>query len=311
MPSGFTSTSLPSERNEDPLKVLKQAVGPIPASTGNGGRLMYPDNLETLAYYMRFDAQRVHHLERTSTKKQTPLVSVYLPLPAQLGVGYSRGWENQTIGVIGSAAATVADAGANWRDTVGSIEGIIDSIQKGSSQSAIGMLNSALRKGGFAGANFIASGESGSGIQMLPWIGDVIRGAKLGLRVNPNPHRALLFNNLDFRSHRFDFQFAPKNLAESTAVKAIIKAFKYYSAPGWTGEKQFFTYPDEFQISFHYPEYLFAFMPAVLTSMSVNYHAAGQAAYFQDTKAPVAVSLSLEFTETSIITKRDFDDVAY
>lgn len=123
-----------------------------------------------------------------------------------------------------------------------------------------------------------------------------------------NPHLAMLFQGIGFRSFTFEFDLRARNQKESDQINNIIKAFKYHSAPGVpedaAKEVRFF-YPDEFLISVYSPaeEYLFKMSRCVLNNMSVNYSGSGQNSFFRNTGAPTDVKLMLNFTETEVMTK--------
>jgi hypothetical protein len=74
-------------------------------------------------------------------------------------------------------------------------------------------------------------------------------------------------------------------------------------APGYAAEGHFFTYPEQFDIEFHYPNYLFDIGASVMTDFSVNYHSEGGSYYFDETNAPVSVTLSMTFQELTVNTK--------
>lgn len=267
--------------------------------------LQYPGNIKKLEYWIKFKAvSREKHTRDTNTLA-TPLATITLPVPSHLGTGYKNNYDNETIGVLGRTGAAIGRGATHPADVNHDVKDLIGSIRKGSAANAEGILRDSFNKFKYAYLNFASSGESGSGMQGLPIIGDLIRGVKLGAGLTGNPHRAMLFNNVDFRTHRFEYALAAQNEEESDQIRRIIRRFKYHGAPDLRLDTQFFGYPDEFDITFNHPDYLFTIAPSVLTSFSVNYHGQDQVAYFRDTHAPVSVNIAMEFTELTILTKND------
>jgi hypothetical protein len=270
--------------------------------------LKFPGDIVNLQYWMRFAVVKREKQSRESNTTTKPLATILLPIPTSLATGYKAGYDNETIGVLGSIGAGAANVYKGGADQLKhDVSNLIETVRKGSADDAIRMVRGSIGKLGAVGANFLLSGESGSGLGEFPLLGDMIKGAKFAMGLQPNPHRAMLFNNVDFRSHHFDFEFMPQSKEESDMVREIIYRFKYHGAPGTEYNHQFFTYPDEFDITFNYPDYLFTIAPSVLTGCSVNYHGSGAPLYFRDTHAPVHMTLSLDFTEVSITTKHEIE----
>lgn len=271
-------------------------------------RLQYPYNIKKLEYWIKFSAVKREKHTRDSNTNSSPLATILLPVPSHLGTGYKNNWDNETVGVLGRVGASIGRGATHPAEVGQDVKDLIGSIRKGSAASAQGIFRESMKKFGYGYLNFASSGESGSGLQGLPLVGDLIRGAKLGAGMTGNPHRAMLFNNVDFRTHRFEYALSAQNAEESEQIRQIIFRFKYHAAPDLRLDTQFFGYPDEFDITFNHPDFLFTIAPSVLTSFVVNYHGQDHVAYFKDTHAPVSVTIAMEFTELTIITKSDIMD---
>lgn len=268
---------------------------------------LYPSNLHEQERYMRFSIQKITHYSRD---KDAPLkdaiARIYLPMPANLGTSYHNSYDNETLGAIGNLAAAATSK------SLGDYKNFLAKVNTNTAAQ-----NTALFKDMLAGnaapwaKNFLLGANENSGLRNLPFAGEALKGFGLALHETANPHRALLFNGVDFRTHHFDFQFAPKNFTESKAVRNIIHAFKSAAAPSMKDSHYFFEYPHEFDISFKQPNFLFKIAPSVLTAISVNYHAQGTPLYFSGTGAaagaPVSVSVSLDFMELTITTRAEID----
>jgi hypothetical protein len=138
-----------------------------------------------------------------------------------------------------------------------------------------------------------------------------------------NPMIEVLYTSPGLRTFRFDFMFYPESQNEALAVQKIIQLFQFHQAPeiapGTGG--YFIIPPSEFDIEFYYNGYENINLPVistcVLTSVDVDYAPNGWSAYeipgqnatMGGSGMPVATKLSLEFKETSIVTKasRQFD----
>ena len=147
--------------------------------------------------------------------------------------------------------------------------------------------------------------------------------AAAGQGMVTNPMIEVLYTSPGLRSFRFDFMFYPESQKEALAVQKIIQLFQFHQAPeiapGTGG--YFIIPPSEFDIEFYYNGYENVNLPAistcVLTSVDVDYAPNGWSAYeisgqnatMGGSGMPVATKLSLEFKETSIVTKasRQFD----
>jgi hypothetical protein len=147
--------------------------------------------------------------------------------------------------------------------------------------------------------------------------------AAAGQGIVTNPMIEVLYTSPGLRSFRFDFMFYPESQKEAFAVQKIIQLFQFHQAPeiapGTGG--YFLVPPSEFDIEFYYNGKENINLPVistcVLTSVDVDYAPNGWTAYEisgEDARIggsgmPVATKLSLEFKETSIVTKasRQFD----
>jgi len=175
------------------------------------------------------------------------------------------------------------------------------------------------------GGNFKALGES-IGENLSPFIinslGDKLGNlgkaiAVAGQGMVTNPLIEVLYTSPALRTFRFDFMFYPESQKEALAVQKIIQLFQFHQAPeiapGTGG--YFLVPPSEFDIEFFYNGYENVNLPSistcVLSSLDVDYAPNGWTAYeitgenpkMGGSGMPVATKLSLEFKETSIVTK--------
>jgi hypothetical protein len=151
--------------------------------------------------------------------------------------------------------------------------------------------------------------------------------AAAGTGVVSNPMIEVIYSSPSLRQFRFDFAFYPQSQREGVAVQKIIQSFQYHQAPevsnigGTSG--YFLVPPSEFDIEFYYNGSENINIPSistcVLTSLDVDYAPNGFSAYeipgesgtsYGGTGMPVAIKMSLNFKETSIVFKssRQFNE---
>jgi hypothetical protein len=142
-----------------------------------------------------------------------------------------------------------------------------------------------------------------------------------------NPMIELIYSAPDFRSFQFEFFFYPRSEAEALEVQKIIDRFRFHQAPeldviGEAGRQSgLLIPPSEFDIKFFYAGKQNPNIPAIATcvleSIQVNYAPNGWSAYevpgendplLGRTGMPVGIQMSLQFKETTYVTKSDFGD---
>ena len=121
------------------------------------------------------------------------------------------------------------------------------------------------------------------------------------LGASVNPHMAVIFDGIDFRTHSFSFKLYPRSEKESDALKKIISTLRRRMLPSVV-HSHFFGYPDKVKITIS-PKSPYPFLECVLQSMSVNYSPNGPAFFKGDKGNPVGVDLTLNFKEIVIFTR--------
>jgi hypothetical protein len=151
-------------------------------------------------------------------------------------------------------------------------------------------------------------------------VGKILFTAGTGGKVE-NPMMEMLYSSPEFRSFRFDFIMMPRSEREAEEVQNIINLLRFHQAPEIVRNSGgFFLYPpSEFDISFYYNGTENINIPkvstCVLTNIDTDYAPGGFAAYevegepgvtkgkYGRTGMPVAIRLSLSFTETEYLVK--------
>lgn len=137
-----------------------------------------------------------------------------------------------------------------------------------------------------------------------------------------NPILEMIYRSPNFRSFQFDFMFYPRSRKEAVEVQNILERFKYHQSPEiLRGAEGFLIPPSEFEIVFYYNGKQNPNIPpiatTVLTDINVNYAPQGWSAYEVPgettpskggTGMPVATQLTLQFRETTYLTKEDYTD---
>ena len=324
--------SSPARPEDDgPLKNLEGKLG-------SDAPLYYPQNITTVDNYMIFAAYKEHAFQGAtpgmSRQNMDKVGSVILPMPSNLTVGYQQSYKEEAIGAAGmaiagaigndqaTARASLDAMGAKAREGAG---GAAATDAQNKALSALGeRAKKALGGGGGVGATLnIASGPVGAGIvASLPGVGPVAagvaqKGVQAGMAVAGiarNPHMAVLYDTPQFRAFQFGFEFRPKSFQESLMIQRIIHFFKFYSHPEYEMEGHFFKYPNQFKLSYKYPEFLHRFGDTVCKSVTVDYHGEGTPLYYDAStgsrkmKAPAVVKMQVDFQEVKILTKKEIMD---
>lgn len=268
-----------------------------------GGGMQFPSDLGSRAVHFQVKTRQREKQRSPTGFGGGSLIS--LPIPANLSTGYGAVYGQQGLGVLGNAAKTMTENGVSTsqaitelRDNgVNLINEQAKAIVASASQEVAGVLGAAIGKtvGTNVGVGLATAGLAGIGVGAL-------RGAGLAV----NPHLAVLFEGMNFRTHTFNYKFAARDAGESSSLHEIIKTFKMAMHPT-ADNGAFFEYPDEFLISFPQDQYLFKIGTSVLSSFNIDYTPDG-GSYFHQNGAPVSVSMSLQFTELDILTKAEIGE---
>jgi hypothetical protein len=139
-----------------------------------------------------------------------------------------------------------------------------------------------------------------------------VGGALVGLA--PNDYQTVLFDRPVFRRHELAWKLSPRNFAESTAIKNIIKELHRAMSPNQTWSF-LWEYPDLFKIKYMpNEEWLYKFQPAVLENFAVNYAGgANKKAFYRDesgpgSNPPESVELTLHLLEIQYMTEVDYGE---
>ena len=262
-----------------------------------------------------------NYLKNNNANTDTVKQSIYLYLPNKLKEGYQAKYNGVKLGPLGGeAVAATQDAiseGGLPDDFGDTVKNMAKSgVPMAGFNLGAGAINKLLKFGG-------GGGIDGQGLAALA-TGKVF-----------NPYEETVFQGMEFRSHKFDFIFAPKNPSDVKTVTDIIESFRVSMLPGRDGDN-WLTIPDYFRVEIVrlvtseeqetlYPskgsgnkgvlQKIMTF-PAkmVLSNMDVDLSPYGPYASLKtnDPKndtydfGPVAYNLSLSFKETSLLTRESY-----
>ena len=133
-----------------------------------------------------------------------------------------------------------------------------------------------------------------------------------------NPFSEVVFEKVNHRAFNYTFNLTARNKDEVEDINKIITLFKYHMHPSLSFDVaggRYFKVPSEFEIHYAYQgqlnNYLNKISRCVLTAVEVNYGGDEFTTFRQfdgDGAAPVQISMTLNFTETEIMTKETIAD---
>jgi hypothetical protein len=149
-----------------------------------------------------------------------------------------------------------------------------------------------------AGADYFTRGIASS---VIDFGAATEKATKIGYAaagVTPNKFMTIVLQGPQYKKHSFTWKLYPKTSSESIELNRIINLLKKSMRTKLAGQNFFFEFPKVFQMSFSPNEnFLYAFKPAVMESMSVNYTPSGSPNFYGKTGAPDGVILTMNFWE--------------
>ena len=239
--------------------------------------------------------------------------SIALYMPDTLMYNHTQTYSSIAMGkgLVGALFAAGRSAMEEFKNAKDAGEQTGGAIAKAASDLKNNVVNSSSVAGMTALGNQVSSGM-GTGLS-LGILGQI-----------QNPMLEMAYSSPNFRKFQFDFFFYPRDETEAMQVQNILDRFKYHQAPefGQGIESEMgatLRPPSEFDIKFYYgagenPNIPQLAEGCVLETIDVNYAPNGAQFYEVPgeniasrgrTGMPVGVQLTLNFTETSILTKKD------
>lgn len=282
--------------------------------------LVFPKDLDQIDHWVSFRVHEPEFRKETDYEIKNVLDTIFLPLPANLGTTYSQTYNAEGIGLAGDIGAKLgSDIASNGLNAgISSLADKVVNLSQKDITDGLAYYGLQAAEEGLGAAVGSALGGGVPGALAGAAAGQALKGALAGAGVARNPYMAVMYDSPQFRTHQFSWKLIPKDFDESEIVRKIIYAFKFYGAPNRNANQHFLDYPQQFDIDFHYNDYLHNIGPSVLTSLEVNYHGEGAPLYHDvskhvivgrgKNKAPVSVTLSANFQEVFIITKEQINE---
>jgi len=272
--------------------------------------LQYPSDLDD-EHYMIYKVMKRRRKSRKDEAKIGTYQNIILPIPSNLQVQQGVSYADTALTMFGAAAAgrisasDISDATSSLSDAIGTtIKNATDAFKSGDTDAmvqGVGITSPALA----TGAGKLFGGSVGGLLALGGTAGGVVSGVSVSTGLALNPHMAVVFQGVGFRTHNFTYKFIARNQDESDEIKDIINTFKYAMLPSYEAGGLAFRYPEEFEIKFSTAteKYLYDIGTCVLQDVQVNYNGEGIPLFFENTGAPVSITLGLTFKETQIHTK--------
>ena len=276
------------------------------SAAGGESTHIFPQDLGS--HFMAFMFHRFHYQNQTLSKVQKFIRTILLPIPTNIQEQIQTQYNTPELGAIGGEISDmIARTGSKTIST-----GL------GSILEEAGDLIGSVWSGDITGM-FEEGGEGEKGNKLAQAGALMLRGGqgKVAAGINryfasaPNPHITALFQGVGLRTHNFTWKLSPRNDGESIKLAKIINAFRGSMLPERAAGNLTLMFPDEVDIYIAGSEdqYLYHFKRAVIRNMTTNFAPDGVPSFFAKTGAPSAVSINLDLLETTVHTRRDYEDV--
>lgn len=270
----------------DGAAVIVPAIGSLLGGKGNGPvSLTYPETLKNPTLnpaHINFQ-----FYDRNTKTKST---SINLPMPNNVSNPNSISWDQKDFGMVGDTVVKSLSTMKNSGYNEDSVKSHLNSMAERMKSVAFytGMAELVDKAGGEKlGAEDILGAVDGKAL---------------------NPFRTMLFRGVNFRSFNFVFDLVPFSESDCDTIYNIITAFRAHSSPDYSGDKMFFEYPDECQITYMWNtganKWLNNFKRAVCTDVNIDYAPMGHWSSIRN-GFPNIIRIDTKWTEVDIITRKD------
>ena len=215
---------------------------------------------------------------------------VALYMPPGIKASYSAETGHSELGLAGMMAGTVSRA-----MSATNTEGMVSEFLKG-----------------IGGGVLTAARKMAIGVGEAAGLGDIGGAITKVTATAENNFSEAVFEKINPRQFSYTFNLIARNRQEAQTVQKIIKFFKFHMHPELdeaTGGR-YFRVPSEFEIHYAYNDqknnYLYELSRCVCNSVEVDYGGDNFQTFRQfdgEGAAPVNISMTLTFTETTVLTK--------
>jgi hypothetical protein len=231
----------------------------------------------------------------SSVRKTTMRIkdSIALYLPANVSDNTQAGYQDMQTGILGVALTDAIGVGGKFADK---------------DYAAVGLTAGKMTK---EFSEEILKNIGGSFVEALTGTEGAVPLANKVFGRAENPFVEVFFNSMQIRSFTYNFNFAPRNEAETAEIQQIIQLFRYHMAPELQGKNsRYLTLPSEFDIHYMYKaengnsfenDFYNRIATCVLENVNTNYTPGGVRSFANG--APTQITMSLTFKETELLTK--------
>jgi len=217
-------------------------------------------------------------------------VALYMPPGVKVSYGVATG--HTELGLAGMGAKSISEA-MNATSTAGQVEAVLKGIGGGTLAAA--------RKLAVSTGEALGLGDVGGAINKVTATAE-------------NNFSEAVFEKVNERSFNYTFNLIARSKSEAQDIQKIIKFFKFHMHPELdqnTGAR-YFRVPSEFEIHYAYNDqknnYLHEISRCVCSGVEVDYGGDAFSTFRQfddEGAAPVNISMTLNFIETTILTKKE------
>lgn len=256
---------------------VRQAVNQSKQALTTANLLKFPAN--DTAYFSTFNfvtyARNNPKVQAISTGSS---VEITLPLPFNLKEQYSINYSGADLGWI--------EGGINAYNSIMSNPGTATAMDAASRVQFEEVIQ-AFTRSTFPNSPFVQ--------QANRFTGTVV-----------NPHMVNIFQNVNLRTHNFQWQLSPTSPEEALVLQNITRQFREKMHP--TKRTEFILgFPDEVYVTMHGSSFLYPVFKSVVQDVQFDYTDGRPNAWFTD-GAPVTFTLSITLQEVETLTREDFMD---
>lgn len=262
-------------------------------SVNGTSALQYPSDLGKYFIEFRFGDYERPTMDASLTFQTEK--TIHLPMPTNLIDTIGVELSSEKMGSLGNIA-----------NVIGNVSQDIErgNLMNGSTQSYGDLVKSGIDT--LAGSEYSAIYNT---VESVPGLGSEAAGF-LGQMVEaiPNPYMTVFFKGVGLKTHSFRWRFAPRNAAESMAIKEIIRNFKRRMLPNLKfGNSSILGYPQMCEIELQpNMEELYKFKKCMVSSVTSNYAPTGAPSFFAGTNAPTVIEFEVALQELEIVTAEDY-----
>ena len=215
---------------------------------------------------------------------------VALYMPPNIKASYQANTGHSDLELAGLMAGTVSRAMSS-----GSTEGMVSEFLKG-----------------IGGGVLTAARKMAIGVGEAAGLGDISGAITKVTATAENNFSEAIFEKMSERSFSYTFNLIARNKEEATDINKIVKFFKFHMHPelDQSSGGRYFRVPSEFEIHYAYNDqknnYLHELSRCVCSGVDVDYGGDSFQSFRQfdgQGAAPVNVTLTLSFIETTVLTK--------